>query len=170
MPRFRYCPLCATELELRPSSGPDPDRPACPNCGFVHYENPSPTVQAWIDNDGSYLALRRVGDPYDGKWNLPGGFVEQDESGPEAIKREVKEETGLEIEVDRVIGVYASRYGDDDDAVRIFDVALLCRLTGGELDVAAEESSAAEWFPLADFPEPAFAGERAALAALRASA
>jgi ADP-ribose pyrophosphatase YjhB (NUDIX family) len=168
MPAYRYCPLCATELELRASSGPDPERPECPNCGFVHYDNPSPTVQAWIDRDGSYLALRRAGDPFAGKWNMPGGFVEKDESGPEAIAREVREETGLEIEVERVIGVYESRYGDDDDAVRIFDVAFLCRLTGGELEVAEDESSAAEWFSLDEFPEPAFAGERSALAALRA--
>jgi 8-oxo-dGTP diphosphatase len=166
MSEFRYCPRCATELEMRPSSGPDPDRPACPNCGFVHYDNPSPTVQAWIDRDGSYLALRRADEPFAGKWNMPGGFVESGESGPEAIKREVLEETGLEIEVGRVIGVFASRYGTGDDAMAIFDVALLCRPVGGELDVS-EESSAAEWFTLADFPEPAFEGEREALAALR---
>lgn len=167
MDEFRYCPWCATELELRPSSGPDPDRPTCPNCGFVHYDNPSPTVQAWIDRDGAFLALRRVGEPFAGKWNLPGGFVENDESGPEAIAREVREETGLEIEVDRVIGVYSSRYGTGDDVTRIFDVAFLCRTTGGELEIETEESSEAEWFTLSEFPEPAFEGERAALADLR---
>ena len=170
MDEFRYCPRCATELELRPSSGPDPDRPTCPNCGFVHYDNPSPTVQAWIERDGSFLALRRAGDPFAGKWNMPGGFVETDESGPEAIAREVREETGLEIDVDRVIGVFSSRYGTGDDAKGIFDVAFLCRITGGELEIAEEESSEAEWFSLADFPEPAFEGERAALRELQREA
>jgi 8-oxo-dGTP diphosphatase len=163
---YRYCPRCATELELRASSGPDPDRPTCPNCGFVHYENPAPTVQAWIDRDGSFLALRRADEPYAGKWNMPGGFVELDESGPEAIAREVLEETGLKIETERVIGVYKSRYGSGDDAISIFDVAFLCRITGGELEVS-EESSEGEWFTLEEFPEPAFEGERQALAALR---
>ena len=166
MSDFRFCPRCATELESRPSPGPDPDRPTCPNCGFVHYENPSPTVQAWIDRDGSFLALRRADEPYAGRWNMPGGFVELDESGPEAIAREVLEETGLDIEADRVIGVYRSQYGEGEDAVGIFDVAFLCHITGGELDVS-EESTAAEWFALDDFPEPAFEGERRALAALR---
>jgi len=169
MDEFRYCPRCATELELRASDGPDPDRPACPNCGWVHYDNPAPTVQAWIDRDGAFLALRRVGDPLDGRWNLPGGFVERGEGGPEAIAREVREETGLEIEVDRVIGVFPSYYGEDESSPPIFDVAYLCRLTGGELDVAEDESSEARWFPLDEFPEPAFAGERAALRALLAS-
>ncbi len=166
---FRYCPRCATELELRPSPGPDPDRQACPSCGWVHYENPTPTVQAWIDRDGSYLALRRDQEPLKGEWNMPGGFVEAGESGPEAIVREVAEETGLTIAVLEPIGVFASTYGDGDDAKSIFDVAYRCRMVsdaGDKLEVSAE-SSEARWFPLAEFPRPAFAGERQALARMR---
>jgi ADP-ribose pyrophosphatase YjhB (NUDIX family) len=162
----RYCPRCATELELRASDGPDPDRPTCPNCGWVHYENPTPTVQAWIDRDGEFLALRRAGEPKQGEWNMPGGFVEAGESGPEAIAREVLEETGLEIEVEEVIGIFASTYGEGEDAKPIFDVAFLCSLQGGEMEVS-DESLEAAWFSLDDFPSPAFEGERKALAALR---
>jgi ADP-ribose pyrophosphatase YjhB (NUDIX family) len=164
---FRYCPRCATELELRPSSGPDPDRLTCPACGFVHYGNPSPTVQAWIERDGAFLALRRGQEPYRGEWNMPGGFVEPGEGGPEAIAREVAEETGLEIEVAAVIGIYPSTYGDGPDAQPIFDVAYRCEIVGGELEVS-DESEEANWFPLAEFPRPAFAGERRALADLSA--
>lgn len=163
---FKYCPRCATELELRPSSPPDPDRPACPNCGFVHYENPSPTVQAWIERDGEFLALRRNQDPNRGEWNMPGGFVEPGESGPEAIAREVREETALEVEPGEVIGVFASTYGEGDEAKPIFDIAYRCRLVGGELDVS-DESLESGWFTLAEFPRPAFRGEQLALARLR---
>lgn len=163
---FRYCPRCATELETKPSVGPDPDRPECPNCGFVHYENPTPTVQAWIDRDGSYLALRRGGEPKRGEWNMPGGFVEVGESGPEAIEREVEEETALEIEVEDLIGIFSSSYGSGEDAMPIFDVAYRCRLLGRELEVS-DESQEASWFALDDFPEPAFEGEQKALARLR---
>ena len=163
---FRYCPRCATELETRPSGGPDPDRSSCPNCGFAHYENPTPTVQAWIEGDGGFLALRRGGEPLKGEWNMPGGFVEAGESGPEAIEREVKEETALEIEVAAVIGIFSSSYGDGEDAQPIFDVAYRCRLLGGELEVS-DESTEARWFPLEEFPEPAFEGERKALERLR---
>jgi 8-oxo-dGTP diphosphatase len=165
---FRFCPRCATALELRGSDGPDPDRPTCPDCGFVHYDNPTPTVQAWIDRDGSYLALRRNEEPLEGLWNMPGGFVEAGEGGPEAIRREVLEETGLRIEPLQVIGIFPSTYGGDPGGTPIFDVAYLCRLDGGSLEVS-EESSEAEWFPLDEFPQPAFEGERQALAALRAA-
>lgn len=166
---YRYCPRCAAELELRRSTGPDPDRRACPRCGFVHYDNPLPTVQAWIErDDGMFLALRRGNEPLRGEWNLPGGFVESGEGGPDAIAREVREETGLEIEEVEVIGIFPSAYGNDADARAIFDVAYLCRLAGGEL-VVSDESSEAAWFGLDDFPVPAFAGERRALAELRAA-
>jgi ADP-ribose pyrophosphatase YjhB (NUDIX family) len=154
---------------MRPSDPPDPDRQACPNCGFVHYENPAPTVQAWIERDGAYLALRRNQDPNRGEWNMPGGFVEAGESGPEAIAREVHEETALEIEAGEVIGIFASAYGDAADAQPIFDIAYRCRLIGGELSIS-EESLESGWFPLADFPRPAFLGERMALAILRGDA
>ena len=167
---FRYCPRCAAELGLRPSAGPDPDRLTCPSCGWVHYENPTPTVQAWIDRDGSYLALRRDEEPLKGEWNMPGGFVEAGESGPGAITREVAEETGLEIEVVAPIGIFASTYGDGAEAKPIFDVAYRCRIKGPDDGAAlaiSAESSEARWFPLAEFPRPAFAGERQALARLR---
>lgn len=163
---FRHCPRCASELQTRPSTGPDPDRSACPNCGFVHYDNPSPTVQAWIERDGRYLALRRGGEPLKGRWNMPGGFVEAGESGPEAIVREVGEETALDVDPIEVIGIFSSSYGDGDDATSIFDVAYRCALIGGELEVS-DESQEAGWFSLEDFPEPAFEGERKALARLR---
>jgi 8-oxo-dGTP diphosphatase len=169
MNRFRFCPHCASKLVIRPSPPPDPDRRACPRCGFVHYGNPAPTVQAWIGRDGSFLALRRAEEPYRGMWNLPGGFVEAGEGGPEAIRREVREETGLEVETLGVIGIYPSSYGDGEEAIPILDIAFRCReLTARELEVS-EESSEACWFPLARFPEPAFAGERRALADLRAA-
>lgn len=166
--QFNFCPRCATELEARSSNGPDPDRPSCPDCGFVHYGNPAPTVQAWIDRDGSYLALRRAGEPCKGEWNMPGGFVEAGEGGPEAIVREVREETGLEIEPQSVIGIFTSEYGSGPEALPIFDVAYLCRIVGGDLEVS-DESEEGRWFRLDEFPEPAFSGERQALAALRQS-
>ena len=154
---------------MRPSEGPDPDRQACPNCGFVHYDNPTPTVQAWIEReDGMFLALRRAAEPLKGEWNMPGGFVESGEGGPEAIAREVREETGLQIEVGEVIGVFASAYGSGGDAQPIFDVAYHCHVVGGDFDIS-DESQEAAWFPLEEFPRPAFGGEQQALAALRAS-
>lgn len=165
MTHFRYCPRCAAELELRREVAEDPERPTCPACGFVHYENPAPTVQAWIERDGQYLLLRRAREPQRGLWNLPGGFVEPLEAPADAVRREVSEETTLEIEVVAAIGAFPSPYADTGRST--LDLAYRCRLVSGEVRLS-DESGEAGWFGLDSLPELAFEGERLAAAALRA--
>ncbi len=97
---------------------------------------------------------------------MPGGFIEQGESGPDAAAREVREETGLEVEVVESIGAFPSTYETGEDTQPILGLAYLCRISGGEEEIS-DESEEAKWFSLADFPEPAFADERRALAILR---
>lgn len=147
---------------LDPESGSE--HMACRACGFVHYENPAPCVQAWIEHEGAYLALRRANPPEPGRWNMPGGFVEPLEHPEEAVRREVREETALVVEIRELVGIYTSRYGDTGRAT--LDLAYRCEVADGELTLS-EESEEAGWFSLPDFPEPAFSGERSALAALR---
>ena len=163
---YRFCPRCATELESRREVPEDPERPTCPACGFIHYENPAPTVQGWIERDGRYLLLRRAREPRRGIWNLPGGFVEPFEAPEDAVRREVAEETGLDVEVIGAIGAFPSAYADTGRAT--LDLAYRCRLVGGELQVSAE-SGEADWFEPTSFPELAFEGERLALEALRSA-
>jgi ADP-ribose pyrophosphatase YjhB (NUDIX family) len=98
---------------------------------------------------------------------MPGGFVEAGESGPAAAAREVREETGLEVEVVEHLGAFPSAYGSGEDAQPIIGLAYRCRVTGGEEKIS-DESKEGAWFALADFPEPAFPDERAVLALMRA--
>ncbi len=71
----------------------------CTHCGFVYYFNPSAAVACFIKNKaGELLLVRRAKDPEKGTLDLPGGFVDLYESGEEAAAREVKEETGLEVD------------------------------------------------------------------------
>jgi ADP-ribose pyrophosphatase YjhB (NUDIX family) len=163
MPTFRFCPLCAAEL--RPvTDGDDAGRPACPTGHFVAYDNPPVTTYAFVrDGDGRYLVLRRAKDPFLGAWDLPGGFVEPGETPADAVRREIAEETGLDVELERLLGTYASRYGDDGRWT--VDVGFEARVTGGELRLDAEKSGA-DWLTLDELPRLAFAGERAGLADL----
>jgi len=160
---FRYCPLCAEPLEPKPSD-PDRGRPACPAGHFVHFDNPACTVQGWIERNGEFLILKRNAEPKLGKWDLPGGFVEMGEGPVEAVLREAREETALEIEIVRLIGAYTSEYVPGRHTI---DIAYLCAVTSGDFVLDREEKSDAAWFSLADMPELAFAGERQALADLR---
>ena len=164
--RFRHCPRCATELEPRREAPEDPPRPTCPACGYVHYENPAPTVQAWIVRDERFLFLRRAREPQLGKWNLTGGFLEPFESPEDAIRREAREELGTEIVVGDLVGAFSSAYADTGRST--LDLAYRCRLADPAAElVISDESAEAGWFALDEVPELAFEGERLALAALR---
>jgi len=78
-------------------------------------------------------------------WNLPGGGVESGELPTEAVVREVKEETGLDVTVDRLVGVYGKT--DKDELV----FAFICRIVGGEI-AATDEADKCEYFEVERIP------------------
>ena len=84
----------------------------CPRCGFVMstYKNPLPTVDIVIRNQGGIVLISRKNAPFG--WALPGGFVDYGESVEEAASREAKEETSLDIQNLKLLGVYSSRNRD----------------------------------------------------------
>lgn len=159
---FRFCPLCARPL-ARLQAGLDANRLGCPQHHFVHYDNPAITVFAFLEHDGRFLILKRAHGPCLGEWDVPGGFVEAGEQPRHALRREVLEETTLEIENVRMIGTYTSRYGPGGK--KTVDIGFHCRLSGGELQIS-EEKSEARWVALDQCPRFAFDGQNAAVAQL----
>lgn len=103
---MRYCPNCATPLVSRFLHGHD--RPTCPACGFVYYAGPKVAVGVIIAQDDKVLLNRRAIDPGKGRWSFPSGYVDLGESPSTAAQREVKEETGYEVCLRGIVGVYAS--------------------------------------------------------------
>lgn len=103
--------------------------------------------------------LERGEEPYRGRWDLPGGFVEAGETPLDAVRREIHEETGLEVGEATMLGAYTSRYGDGGKWT--VDVAFHCQALSSALDLSAESSDAA-WVSLEEMPPLAFAGERSA--------
>jgi 8-oxo-dGTP diphosphatase len=101
----KYCGQCGTELTA--GSGPGRRRPTCPNCGLVVYSNPIPVAVMVAHRDGEFVWVRRRDEPLRGFWAPPTGYVEWDESTEEAALREAREETGLEVSLERLLGVYS---------------------------------------------------------------
>jgi ADP-ribose pyrophosphatase YjhB (NUDIX family) len=161
--KFRFCPLCGDEL-LPLTDGPDRGRMGCKQGHFVHYDNPAVTAFAFVERHGRYLVLERGQEPYRGRWELPGGFIEAGESPAEAVSREIFEETGLHAETTNILGAYTSRYGDDGKWT--VDVAFHCQALSGELSPSAESSDAA-WVSIEQMPPLAFSGERSAFEELK---
>lgn len=70
-------------------------------------KSPSLTVDTVIIENSSILLIKRKNDPYQGSWALPGGFVEYGETVENAAVRETKEETGIDVKLDELVGVYS---------------------------------------------------------------
>lgn len=70
-------------------------------------ENPIPTVDTIIDNESKVLLVKRNKEPFVGKMVFPGGFMKKGETAEDAAKREVKEETSLDVELNDILGVYS---------------------------------------------------------------
>jgi 8-oxo-dGTP pyrophosphatase MutT (NUDIX family) len=112
-----------------------------------------PGVSALIFNDQGEVLLNRRSDT--GKWATIGGIIDPGEEPAAACRREVLEETGLEIAIDRVSGVYITpqvNYPNGDIAQYVI-TAFRCRVVGGEPRVADDESLEVRFFPLNKLPE-----------------
>jgi len=141
-----HCPACGARLVRAVVEGRERER--CVTCTWVHYQNPSPVSGGIVlDGAGSVLLVRRAFDPFRGAWALPAGFQEHDETPREAAQREVREETGLEVEVG---GLHELVFVPGER--RSVNLALfLCRPIGGVL-LGGPDVLDAAWFPLDALP------------------
>ena len=98
-----FCQVCGNTMIEQMAHGKH--RPVCPACGFVHFADPKVAVVVFIEQDDRVLLVRRTMNPERGKWALPAGYVDAGEHPQEAAQREVLEETGLEVEIARLVGV-----------------------------------------------------------------
>jgi ADP-ribose pyrophosphatase YjhB (NUDIX family) len=103
---IKHCKNCGTSVVYRlPDDGDTKNRAVCPACNTVHYENPLNvvgTVPVWTDK---VLLCKRNIEPRKGKWTLPAGFMELDETTAEGAARETTEEAGAQFEMQSLFSV-----------------------------------------------------------------
>ena len=142
---WRFCPRCGAAIE------PTGRRAVCAACGFVEWANAAPAVEALVVDRDRVLLARRGVEPHAGMWDLPGGFLEEGEEPLEGLRRELREETGLEIEPVEFLGTAYSPYERwtvlilrwlvrpvSGSACAADDVAELVWVSPGELPPAGE--------------------------------
>ena len=136
------CPHCA-----RPTEQPL----VCARCAWRWYANPKPAAGVILERDGSVLLLRRAVEPGLGAWDLPAGYLDPGESPEEAARRETREESGLEVELVRLVGVYTSRPGNAVACIylaRQVDPSATVRLDAESSEFAwIEGGRLLEWLP-----------------------
>jgi ADP-ribose pyrophosphatase YjhB (NUDIX family) len=147
--RWRHCPRCAAEIAV--GAG----RAECPVCGFVVYANPVPTAGALcVDQQGRLLLGRRAAQVFDGYWDLPGGFVAEGEHPLDTIRRELREETGLEVEPQEFFGVWTDWYaegGEREGVIATVNLYWKARVVGG-VERPADDVSELCWFARDELP------------------
>ena len=136
MEQARFCAKCGSgAIEI--TSG---KRLHCNTCGFHFYINTASAVAGYLlDGQDRVLLVRRARDPAKGKLSPPGGFLDSGETGEEAVIREIREETGLEVGVTGYLGSFPNHYLYRGTDYPTLDVFYLCRVDSFDGAEALEE-------------------------------
>lgn len=110
-------------------------------------------VDGAVVHNGRILLIKRRKEPFKGQWALPGGFIERNESPEEAVKREVAEETGIEVEVVKMLGILGH---PDRDPRGVLSIVYLCKPLSTNISPNKEEVEGVKWFDISNPPKMAF--------------
>ena len=137
---FRHCPSCAAP------AGASANPFVCPACGFTYYFNPTVSAGAFLsDGLGRFLFVRRAKEPAKGKLGIPGGFIDIGETAEDALRREVREEVGLEIADVRFLSSYPNLYLYKGVTYPVCDLLFAGRAVAPEAARALDGVAGIEW-------------------------
>lgn len=154
--KFKYCTVCGSpHFEVN-----NVKSKKCKDCGFTYYLNPSSATVALIINEKEeLLVVRRKNDPGKDQLDLPGGFVDMDETGEEGMAREVKEETGLDAQEVTYQFCYPNTYLYSGFLVHTLDMFFLVKTKDLSHIEAMDDAAAYYWIPLQEIDIEQFAFE-----------
>ncbi len=144
--RFSYCPSCGSRHFVVNSV----KSKHCLDCGFTYYANPSSATAAFIVRDGRLLVARRGKEPAKGTLDLPGGFVDMDETAEQGMAREIREETGLEAQRMTYLFSIPNLYEYSGMTIHTIDMFYRVEVAPDAEPAAADDAAELLWVPLAD--------------------
>lgn len=103
---MQFCPKCASRLEDQIIEGKA--RQACAACDFIFYRDPKPVAGVLALKDGKLLLIQRGNEPKYGLWSFPTGYIDIGDTPEETAIRESKEEANVDVQLNRLLGVYSN--------------------------------------------------------------
>jgi ADP-ribose pyrophosphatase YjhB (NUDIX family) len=161
----RFCAACGGGLCRRPDDGGGAAHWQCAACGRVVYRNPAVGVAVVLLDGNALLLGRRGRGPYAGRWCIPCGYVEWDEDIRAAARREMREETGLEVALGEVVAVHSNFHDPTKQTVGVW---FRGRIIGGALR-AGDDLDRLGYFPLERPPTLAFPTDAQVITALHSA-
>lgn len=157
--KFAYCPACGSPHFVVNNV----KSKRCTDCGFVYYANAYSATAAFIlrrpsgGGEEELLVARRANDPARGTLDLPGGFVDMDETGEEGMCREILEETGLHVSCPEYLFSIPNLYEYSGMVIHTLDMFYRIRVAADVRPVADDDAASLRWMPLSEV-QPALFG------------
>jgi ADP-ribose pyrophosphatase YjhB (NUDIX family) len=125
----------------------------CLSCSLHFYSNPKPCTALILTNENNeYLLVKRAVDPRKGFWDLPGGFIEDNENFETGVRREAKEEIGIDIGELTYFGSYYDNYLYQDVSYTTLAVSFTARVPKGAVLKPDDDVESYQYFKLEDIP------------------
>lgn len=145
--QFKYCPKCGSDNFVDNNF----KSKRCETCGFIYYFNPSSaTVAVIINESNEIMVATRAHEPAKGTYDLPGGFVDMDETAEEAVIRELKEETGLQVLSVRYLFSIPNLYVYSGFEIETTDLFFLCNVENNIQFAAHDDVAELKFLPISD--------------------
>ena len=145
---MNFCSDCGSKVSLQAVARDNRQRFVCDGCGKTHYQNPNVLVATYVCVGESILWIKRGTAPAVGKWAMPGGYMENDETPEAAASRELREETGIDVSADEMMLVSVSSILHMAQTHLVFR----CHLEHKPGTVQTEEAVESAWFEEHNLP------------------
>lgn len=149
MIKYKFCPVCGGRLENKFHHGEK--QLICSKCHFVFYQNSRPTTSALITKGNKILLVKRSIKPKLDYWDTPGGFLKEGEEPIKGLKREIREELGIEIFKIRFLGIYLDEYFWAGLKLKTLNIYYLAQIKSGKIR-PADDVAEARWFSRSEIP------------------